>query len=163
MKKVFLFAGLCVSAFLSFELFISAVEEGIVVYSNEGGQLPGAYYVSLILGALMLIAAILGIVFTAKMFKKKDGDLDYIIPAILLLVCAGILMLGFLPMQIFNCAQTISYYSQPSGYPYDPDAETAQKLIALSIIFVLLDLVEGLFVTVLAVLSLVKQDTKKSN
>ena len=162
MKKVFLFAGLCVSAFLSFELLISVVES-IVVYSNEGGQLPGAYYVRLILGALMLIAAILGIVFTAKMFKKKDGDSGYIIPAILLLVCAGILMLGFLPMQIFNCAQTISYYSQPSGYSYDPDAETAQKLIVLSIIFVLLDLVEGLFVTVLAVLSLVKKDTKKSN
>ncbi len=162
MKKVFLFAGLCVSALLSFELFISAVES-IVVYSNDGVQLPGAYYVRLILGALMLIAAILGIVFTAKMFKKKDGDSDHIIPAILLLVCAGILMLGFLPMQIFDCAQTISYYSQPSGYPYYPDAETAQQFIVLSIIFVLFDLVEGLFVTVLAVLSLVKRDTKKSN
>lgn len=159
MKKVFLFAGLCVSAFLSFELFISTVE-GIVVYSNDGGQLPGAYYVRLILGALMLIAAILGIVFTAKMFKKKDGDPDYIIPAILLLACAGILMLGFLPMQIFDCTQTISYYSQPSYYT---DAETAQLFIVLSIIYVFLDLVEGLFVTVLAVLSLVKQDTKKSN
>ena len=133
------------------------------MYSNDLSQLGAAFYFRLILGASMLIAAILGIVFTAKMFKKKDGNSDYIIPAILLLVCAGILMLGFLPLQIFDCAQVISYYSQHSGSSYYPEVETAPQIIVLSIIFVLLDLVEGLFVTALAVLSLVKQDTKKSN
>lgn len=160
MKKVFLFAGLCVSAVIGFEYFAYTVVN-VAAGLSLGSQVDAAGFVRLGLSIALLLAAILGIVFMAKLLRKKDVGSDLMIPAILLLVCAGIVMLGFLPVQIFESSQSISYYSEPTYYMDERDSE-AKVFITLSVSYILIVLVEGLSITTFAVLSLVKGEEKKS-
>ncbi len=161
MKKVFLFAGLCVSAIIGFEYFAYTVVN-VAAALSLGSQVDAAGFVRLGLSIALLLAAILGIVFMAKLLKKKDVGSDLMIPAILLLVCAGILMLGFLPVQIFESSQSISYYSEPAYYMYERDSEEAKVFITLSVSYILIVLIEGLSITTFAVLSLIKGEEKKN-
>ncbi len=156
MKKALLFAGLWVSAILGFEYLANAVIN--LVY----GSPTVSIYARLILGIVLLLAAVLGIVLTANALKKNEGQ-TFSVPSVLLLVCAAIVVFGYMTVQIVEATRSISYYSNPDNDLYGPGPVVSELFIKLDIIYIVIALVEGLTVTVLTILSLVKSDEKKRN
>lgn len=157
MKKVFLFAGLWVSAILGFEYLANAVIN--LVY----GSTTISEFVRLILGIALLLTAVLGIVLMTKALKKKDEGSAFSVPSVLLLVCAAIVVLGYMPVQIVEAARGISYYSNPDNDLYGPGPVVSELFIKLNIIYIVIAHIEGLTVVALTVFSLVKGKEKKSN
>lgn len=157
MKKALLFAGLWVSAILGFEYLANAVIN--LVY----GSTTTSEFVRLILGIVLLLTAVLGIVLMTKALKKKDEGSAFSVPSVLLLVCAAIVVLGYMPVQIVEAARGISYYSNPDNDLYGPGPEVSELFIKLDIIYIVIAHIEGLTVAALTVFSLVKPEEKKSN
>ena len=163
MKKVFLFAGTVIALVLAVSYLTSAINYFILMeFANNSSDVISYAILYLIFAIAIFAAGGIAFAITLKSFKKETSLLA---PAILLAVCAAIVLFGHQTVYGVMVVKSVKSYQEQINNPmyvFDEQIINLYKAqIKTTVISYAISFVEGLTLTALAVLSFINFDKKK--